>query len=267
MCYYNGIAVTSAEKQALKARVRFVPEYDFWDQPLIIGPYYPKMPMLKLIPGKRDLEVVLAEWGFLPPVTKTEDHITDFRTRFMTLNAKVENLFISEEGKESMYAEAAMGRHCLIPSTHFFEYRHLYKRGVSGKILKATEAYPYLICMKDHSPYYFAGIWNENNLHGTTITILTTVANQIAGQVHNLKKRMPVIMTKELAREWIYTPNLTRSDVQTIGGHQFDSSKMKAYTVGKPLLTNPAPMVEVIYKEVPALGEEDILITPQSSIF
>lgn len=267
MCYYNGIAVTKAEKEALKARVKFVPDYDFWDQPIIIGPGYPKMPMLKAIKGQRDFEILLAEWGFLPPFTQTEERLVDFRNRFITLNAKVENLFTSEDGKQSMFAEAAMERRCLIPSTHFFDHRHLHKRGKTGKVLKDTEVYPYLIRMKDRSLYYFAGIWNPNNLHGDTISIITTEANLLVGQVHNLKKRMPTILTSELAREWMFTSGLTRSDVQRIGSYQYDSSKMECYTVGRPLKTNAVPMEEVQYKEVPSLGEEDFLITPQSSLF
>lgn len=267
MCYYNGIAVTKSEREALVARVRFVPEYDFWDQPLIIGPQYPKMPMLRRIDGKKDVEVVLAEWGFLPSNLREEESITDFRGRFTTLNAKVENLFVSEQGKESMFAGAALEQHCLIPSTHFFEHRHLQKRGAGGKVLKSTEAFPYLITMKDNKPFYFAGIWNHNKLHGDTLTILTTEATGKMSRIHNLKKRMPVILTSELAREWMFTTGLTKNDVQRIGSHRYDTSKMKCYTVGRPLVATFDPMQEVYYPEVPPLDDEHFMITPQTEIF
>jgi hypothetical protein len=78
---------------------------------------------------------------------------------------------------------------------------------------------------------------------------------------------MPTIFTRELAREWMFTPNLTRGDVQQIGSHQYDSLKMECYTVGRPLKTNPSPMQEVQYKEVPPLGDSDFLITPQTELF
>ncbi len=267
MCYYNGIAVTASEKQALIARARILPDYDFWEQPLFAGPTYPKMPMLMTGKGSKEYDLVPAEWGFLPPDTKTEEKIADFRKKFMTLNAKVTNLFTSEKVDTSMFAEAAMNRRCLIPSTHFFEYRHIHKRGKNGKILKETIAYPYLVRVKDQPLYYFAGIWNDNNLHGKTISIVTTEANVLMSQVHNLKKRMPSILTSQLANEWVHTPNLTPSDIQTIGAHQYDSSNMESFTVNKPLLTSVSPMEPVHYQEVPPLGEEDILLSSQSSLF
>jgi putative SOS response-associated peptidase YedK len=268
MCYYNGIKVESRiHKLRLKGLQKLIANYDFLDSPLIIGPDYPRAPMMRRVPGQADFELVMKEWGFLPPYIQSEDRITSFRDSFITLNAKVENLFINEKGDESMYAEAAMNRRCLIPSTHFFEWRHLYQRGKGGKVLKNTVAYPYLIRIPEEGIFYFAGIWNPNNIRGDNWAIVTTEANLLMSQVHNLKKRMPVILTQEMAWEWMFNDKLSTADIQSIGSHQFDSLKMKAYTVDRNLIKSPDPMKPVHYKEVPALGEDDFLITSQIELF
>ena len=267
MCYYNGVKVTSEEKFGLKSLVKYVGDYDFLDRPLFIGPDYPQAPMMRKLTGQQDFELVMKEWGLLPPYIQTEDKVADFRTNFITLNAKVENLFINEKGDKSMFAEAALERRCLIPSTHFFDWRHLNQRGKSGKVLKQTIAYPYLIRLKDQEIFYFAGIWNPNSLHGDTFSIVTTEANLLMSQIHNLKKRMPTILTQELAWEWMFNEKLSKADIQNIGSYQFDSLKMEYYTVDKNFIKEQDPMKQVFYPELPPLGGDDFLITPQLELF
>src|SRR5881394_1487115 len=116
MCYYNGTKVTKAEHIRLKQLEKLVAKYDFFNTPLYIGPEYPKAPLLRRLSGQEDFEIEMKEWGFLPPYIQTEDKIAEFRSNFITLNARVENLFLNDAGKESMYAEAALKRRCLIPS-------------------------------------------------------------------------------------------------------------------------------------------------------
>lgn len=266
MCYYNGVKVTKEEFIRLKSLEKYVRDYDFLDKPLFVGPDYPKAPMLRKLPGQQDFELVMKEWGILPPHIQTEDKAADFRGNFMTLNAKVENLFVSEKGDKSMFEEAAMERRCLIPSTHFFDWRHLKQRGKTGKVLKQTVAYPYLIRLKDQEIFYFAGIWNPNK-RGDTWAIVTTESNLIMSQIHNLKKRMPTILTEELAWEWLFNEKLSRADIQNVGSYQYDSLKMEYYTVEKGLITAADPMKPVIYPEVPPLGGDDFMITPQLELF
>ena len=268
MCYYNGVKVTKETKIRLKALEKFTRDYDFLDNPLYIGPNYPKIPVMRRMPGQEDFEVVMKEWGFLPPYIQTEDRVAQFRTDYITLNAKVENLFVNDDGKESLYAEAAMQRRCLIPSTHFFDWRHLYVRGKGGKVLKKTEAYPYLIRLKEQEIFYFAGIWNPNPLKGDTISIVTTEANLAMTQIHNLKKRMPTILTEELAWEWMFNEKLSRADIQSIGSFQIDSLRMEYFAVDQNFITAEDPMKPVQYPEVPPIGGgDDFLITPQLNLF
>ncbi|MEP7372263.1 MAG: SOS response-associated peptidase family protein [Chitinophagaceae bacterium] len=266
MCYYHGTKVTRTELVKLESLEKLVARYEFLDTSIFKGPEYPLSPIMKSIPGQQDFELTLREWGFLPPYIQTQDGIAEFRKNYITLNAKVENLFHNDDGKPSLYADAAMKRRCLIPSTHFFDWRHVRQRGKKGQVLKATTAYPYLIRLKEQEIYYFAGIWNPNALRGDTYSIVTTEANLVMGQIHNLKKRMPTILTEDLAWEWLFNERMTERDVQSIGSYQIDSLKMDYYTVDKAFLRNVDPMKRVDYHELPPLGE-DVMGTPQLDLF
>lgn len=46
-------------------------------------------------------------------------------------------------------------------------------------------------------------------------------------QIHNSKNRMPVILPKELAEEWI-SSGLSEQRITELGTHQIDSSCMTA---------------------------------------
>src|SRR6188768_1142980 len=138
MCYYNGTKVTRGELLRLKNLERVIAKYQFFNNSLYIGTDYIQAPVMLRYPKKEDFELAMKDWGMLPPNIQTDIEVAEFRKNFITLNAKVENLFISETGGFSMFADAAMNRRCLIPSTHFFEMRHVYNRGKNGRVLKST---------------------------------------------------------------------------------------------------------------------------------
>jgi putative SOS response-associated peptidase YedK len=66
----------------------------------------------------------------------------------------------------------------------------------------------YCIELPDASPFALAGLWStwSNPLTDTlwnTYTILTTDANEQMSQIHNSKKRMPMILTPEEESIWL----------------------------------------------------------------
>jgi putative SOS response-associated peptidase YedK len=267
MCYYNGVKVTKTEKIRLKHLEKLVTQYDFLDNPLYIGPNYPTAPLFKRIPGDQDFDIIKEEWGFLPPNIETDQQAWNFRhdhkddqgttvKGFMTLNAKVENLFTNDKGNPSLFRFAAMERRCLIPSTGFFEWRYVYHVSKSGKLFKTPVKYPYHIRLKDQEVWYFAGIWNPG-IRRNTWSIVTTSPNKdhIMSQVHNSKKRMATILTEDLAWDWIFG-KLSQNDVQDIGRFQFESNLMEAYPVAKGFLTAPDPTLPFHYPGLPPLGQD-----------
>jgi putative SOS response-associated peptidase YedK len=282
MCYYNGVKVTRAEYLRLKHLEKLIANYGSFDRPLVEGPLYNmKYPVLKPFAGKEDFEILEMEWGFLPgenewPFLKNRIEVDRWRrgykdekglwhNGYTTLNATCENLFINERGKPSLYRNAAMERRILIPSTGFFEWRHLPQIGKKGQPLKAVNKVPYFIYLteklKSGEPFYMAGICNpwtdsETGEHSETFAIVTTEANFLMQQVHNSKKRMPTILNEDLAWEWMFG-KLSKERIMEIAKTQFPAGQMWAYTVAKDFKAAVDPATSFEYgSEVPPLIHE-----------
>jgi putative SOS response-associated peptidase YedK len=102
-----------------------------------------------------------------------------------------------------------------------------------------------------------AGIWQPwtDRETGETVdgfSIVTTSANELLSQVHNKKKRMPCILTEELAREWI-RDGLTEQRILEIATFQYPSSEMEAYTIEKGFRSSDDPARPFPYEELPAI--------------
>lgn len=108
-----------------------------------------------------------------------------------------------------MYREGALHGRILALSTGFFEWRHLPKIGKRGQPLKETEKIPYYITYDNSEEYFFMAavsrVWHnlEMDQSAPTFAIATTNALGPMLEIHNTKKRMPVILPPELAFEWI----------------------------------------------------------------
>jgi len=208
MCYYNGQKVTRAESIRLKGIEKAIKKYNFLNVGVHNGFNY--APCAILIPSAdgKDFDIVPAEWGYVPGFITTRTEANIFRKRYTTLNFRSENLFVKEDGDRSMWADAAKNRRCLVLSTGIVESRHVPKIGKKGQVLKEPEKYPYQISLKDREYFYMPGLYNEW-LDPETTEFVKTVAfgitdsNYVMSQIHNSKKRMPAILTDELAWEWL----------------------------------------------------------------
>jgi len=210
MCYYNGQRVTRAEYIELKGLAKPVRNYDFLNVGVHNGFNY--APCAIAIPSEdgRDFEIVQAEWGYVPGYIKTREEANIFRRQYTTLNFKAENLFVREDGKRSMWADAAVTRRCLVLSTGMVESRHIPKIGKKGQELKATDKFPYYITIKGREYFWFPGLYNEwfdpeTGKWVNTVAFGVTKANGAMRQIHNSKLRMPSIPPDDLAWEWMMT--------------------------------------------------------------
>ena len=133
MCYYNGQKVTRVEYIRLKQLEKAVANYDFLNRDLQIGFDYALNAVLKREPDVEDFDIVQMEWGFIPSYLRTRDDVFKmrngykdssgkFRPPMITLNAVSEEILAP--GK--IYREAALRRRCLILSSGFFEWRHIF---------------------------------------------------------------------------------------------------------------------------------------------
>lgn len=256
MCYYNGCKVTRAEYIRLMAIEKELKNLKL-SRPAQSGFDYKDWPIIKPI-GKNDFEIKNVHWEYIPESILDEFALRDARQRFTWLNAKGENLLVNEKGRPSMYREGALNGRCLVLSSGFYEWRHVPVIGKRGQELKQKKAIPHRIGVASDQEYFFmAGVsrvWtNERRgMSADTFAIVTTEANDLMQQVHNTKKRMPVILPEELAFEWLFG-DLDEKRITELATFQYDSEEMFAYTVGKDFINSTDPWQEVEYEDCPPI--------------
>lgn len=129
-----------------------------------------------------------AKWGLIPFWAK------DPSIGNKMINARAETI-----SEKSSFKNAFNKRRCLIPAGGFYEWK---------KEESAKRKTPYFIFLKDRSLFYFAGLWEKwKNSQGETIettTIITTKPNEMMKDLHH---RMPVILEKENALNWLSKEN------------------------------------------------------------
>jgi putative SOS response-associated peptidase YedK len=208
MCYYNGQKVTRVEYIRLKAIEKSIRKYNFLNVGVHNGFNYAPCAILVQSEDGNDFDIVQAEWGYVPGFIKTRAEANIFRAKYTTLNFKSENLFVKKDGKRSMWADAAKNRRCLVLSTGIVESRHIPKIGKNGQQLKEMIKYPYQVSVKDLEYFYLPGLYNEwldpeTSGFVNTVAFGITDSNDVMSQIHNSKKRMPSILTDDLAWEWL----------------------------------------------------------------
>ena len=89
----------------------------------------------------------------------------------------------------------------------------------------------------------------------TTFAILTTPATPMMEKIHNLKKRMPLIIGREDERKWV-DPDLDKEEIQSLI-KPFDQDQMTAYTVTTKINSPrnernvPDAIEKIKYAEIP----------------
>ena len=158
-------------------------------------------PRLPVITNAEPDRIQFLTWGLVPHWA-TPDRVKDLMNQ--TLNARAESIF-----EKPSFKDAARLRRCLILLDGFFEWQHR----AGGK------KQPYFIRRPDEEPFAVAGLWSEWTDRQTgevlrTCSIVTTEANGLMSQIHNTKKRMPLILPREAERAWL--ANLPAVEVQSL---------------------------------------------------
>jgi putative SOS response-associated peptidase YedK len=138
---------------------------------------------------KPDL-IQLRMWGLIPSWAKDEDYAKEIRTK--TFNAKSETI----DTKPS-YRHLIKEKKCLVLTNGFYEWQ-----------ARGKEKQPYFINVRDTEAFAMAGLYDSwiNRATGevvNTFTIITTTANPLMEKIHNVKKRMPVILYQKDEKAWI----------------------------------------------------------------
>ncbi len=214
MCYYSSISVGF---KIIETRfgAMFVQSEAF--QPVYSASAF-TYPLMPVITNEKPSQIDLFQWGLIPFWVKNEDAAQKIKQQ--TLNARSETIFV-----KPAFRHAVSSKRCLVLVNGFFEWRHI-----------DNKRYPYYIRLKDRQPFALAGIWERWQDPGAdhevrTFSIITTHANSLLEQIHNTKKRMPVILSREDEKRWIKN-NLNKSQIDTML-QPFDTDEMEAYTVDK----------------------------------
>jgi len=270
MCYFNGQKVAREEFIRLKHLEKLVAKYDFLNRDAIVGFDFSPIAVLKPIPDKEDFEIVQMEWGFLPdalkwPFVETRQQAFNMRRGYTDSRGKFQQPLnflnaVSEEllQPNKVYRKAALDNRCIILSTGFYDWRHIHplnKR--TGQPLKTAVKYPYRVNVKGKEYFFMAGIWQQWSDAETgetvdTCSIITTEANLVMEQIHNSKRRMPTMLTDDLAWEWMFE-KLPKQRISEIAKWQIPWQNLSYYTIAKDFLSSTDPTKEFVYPELPPL--------------
>jgi len=178
----------------------------------VSGFIHPQLPIVK-----HD-GIFLYEWGLIPFWIKDSTAAKDIQD--MTLNAAGETVF-----EKPSFRNSITTKRCLLGVNGFYEWRDLNK-----------VKYPYFIHSKSSDIFSLGCIYESWVDKGSgeirnTFSILTTPANPLMEHIHNLKKRMPLIISPDDEKRWI-DPNLTPSQINEFIS-PYRESDMIAYSVSQ----------------------------------
>ena len=217
MCYFVEI---NLPRQALSERFHVpVPQDPRYMQANFLTAFtQPFLPVIAL--GNRN-ETDFFRWGLIPFWVK--DIETAKKIRNSTYNARSESVW-----EKPAFRSAINNSRCLVLAHGFYEWQ-----------TKGQMKIPYYIRNEDDLPFAFAGI-SENWINKetgeilNTVSILTKKANPFMEKIHNTKKRMPVILSKEFEFSWIDT-EMKKEDLEEM--IEKSNPELQAHSINKNLIS------------------------------
>lgn len=180
-------------------------------------------PSLPVITQELTHSILPSVWGIVP--TNEDPNQLDKYFKKVSkfgggLNAKSEKL-----NSHFLYKHLYKSQRCLILVDGFFEPHHA-----------KNKSFPYFIKRHDSKPFALAGIYTrfENGL--ITCSILTRSAIPFLANIHNVKKRQPVILRSELENKWL-NQDLRDEVITTIISTDYDSEQLEAYPIDRKLFS------------------------------
>lgn len=216
MCFYYAI-IKKRTNSLVKAKIIRNNQLDFLEEKQIVNGF--SHPIMPVITDDNPDTISMIKWGFLPNNIESKEKADEFLTNYSTLNAKYEDI-----GKSKLYADSFKNSRCLVLCSGFFEWRKV-----------NNEKIPYYITLKNEEMFVFAGIQNETTYYNgqkiKTFSILTIKANELMAKIHNTKLRMPLIISSEIAKQWI-NKELTTNQLKKLL-IPIPSNNLKAHTIKK----------------------------------
>ncbi len=153
-------------------------------------------PLMPVITNEQPNKIQSFTWGLIPSWVKDAEKAKEMAN--MCIMAKIETI----EEKPS-FRDSFKHKRCIVPATSFFEWKWLDSKGKHKEL--------YEISLSSHELFALGGLWSTwtNNETGeilNTFNIITTNAVGLMEEIHNTKKRMPLILKPDQINEWLKTP-------------------------------------------------------------
>jgi len=181
--------------------------------------------------------ILMYDWRSLP--FRIVDKQTGKETAINTLNAKSETIF-----KSPAFRDSIVQRRCVVLLDGFFESMHIGKQ-IAHFHIKG----------KDSPLLRLGGIWKEwkgeDERKYNHISLVTTPSNELMSKIHNMKKRMPLILSKETSKKWIQN-DLQKEEIENLL-LPFPDGGLSAVPIHKDFLkkdfdrTSPEALIEFDY--------------------
>lgn len=217
MCYFVEI---NLPRQALSKRFDVaMPEDPRYMQANFLTAF--TQPFLPVIASDNKDVIQLYKWGLIPSWVKDDE--TAKKIRNATYNARSETAW-----EKPAFRAGIKYRRCLVLAHGFYEWQ------TRGKL-----KIPYYIRHKNDLPFAFAGL-SENWVNKdtgeilNTVSILTKKADPFMEKIHNTKKRMPVILSENLEKQWIES-GAAKNELKKI--IEESNPSLTACTIDKKLIT------------------------------
>lgn len=179
MCYYTKITNTAEEIERHYHSPFKSDTSSFQPAEQVNGFAHPNLPVLL----EDGLDIF--QWGLIPFWAK------DKSFQKSTLNARIETI------REKPAYKQSVNNRCILIVNGFYEWKHL-DNGSKEK---------YFIQLKDQEIFGLGciySIWKDQ----PTFSIVTKEANTLMAEIHNTKKRMPMVLDPILNQDWLTNPKI-----------------------------------------------------------
>jgi putative SOS response-associated peptidase YedK len=221
MCFHFSL-VSKSDQIENRAKAKFINTdvKSHFDQPQyhLNGFEHPNVAIVTQELSDRILPSI---WGIAPSNTDPEALNAYYKkaSRYGGgLNARSEKL-----KSNFIYKKVYKTQRCIIWANAFFEPHHF-----------KSKSYPYLIRRKDFDLFALAGIYTRFKNGLITCSILTKEAMPYLAEIHNQKKRQPVILLPETEKDWLNN-SLDEDGIFNCIKNDYEVEDLKSYPVAKSL--------------------------------
>jgi putative SOS response-associated peptidase YedK len=209
MCFSYSV---NFKAEALQSRLNLTEAVQVPEPGFFISAFtYPIMPV---VAANTRLHAENMQWGLIPEWVKTPEKAAELRE--YGLNAKGETLH-----QKPMFHHAFESHRILVPMAGFYEWREFNKK-----------KYPYYIFPANDDFFLVAGIashWINKETGETmgTFAVVTCPSGPLLTEIHNTKKRQPLILAPDDWQKWIFGADDQALELVK----PCDDSLLKAHTI------------------------------------